>query len=373
MLIIKNATIHNAVSPEPFIADILINDGKIADIRENIDVLNAEIYDANGLDIYPGFIDAHTHIGMFGSSGEMTKDDVEKYDKCTPDHCGIDCINPDEPTFKRALEAGVTCVCVGPGSVGCIAGTHAAVKTYGDRIDDMIVKNPVAMKIAFGENPKRVLKDSLTTRMTIAAVIKNTLTRAKEYYALKLQGKTPGFDAKLEALIPVLEKKIPLKAHAHRKDDIFTAIRIAKEFDVNLTLEHVTDGGEIADILAKEGYPIAVGPFTSQPRKDEMKNSYAANAVKMINAGCCVSATTDAPVLREEYLTVVAGLLMREGLCEFEALKTITINAAKHLGIESRVGSIEVGKDADIVITKGSPLNITVKPKAVFINGKKVY
>lgn len=378
MLLIKNGLIHNAIDREPFIADILVNNGKIVEIKKGIEADEAEVYDASGLEVYPGFIDVHTHIGMFGFSGDLSKDDVEKYDRITPHHSGADIINPDEASFEKALHAGVTCVCAGPGSVGCIAGTHVAIKTYGDRIDDMIVKNPVAMKIAFGENPKRVLKASLTSRATIAADIRTTLIKAKEYYNLKKTAgtdslKMPKYNEKLEALIPVIEKKIPLKAHTQRKDDTFTAIRIAKECDVKLTLEHVADCGEIADVLAKEGYPVAVGPYFSQSVREENSRKNPTSAVKLVRAGCNVSVMTDSPIVAQEYLPLVAGLLMREGLDEYEALKTITINPARHIGIEDRVGSIEVGKDADIVIAKGCPMQITVKPEAVFLYGKQVF
>lgn len=242
----------------------------------------------------------------------------------------------------------------------------------------MIVKNPVAIKIAFGENPKRALKDSLTSRSTIAAIIRDTIMKAKEYATLKKSAgadisKMPKYDPKLEALIPVVDKEIPLKAHTQRKDDTFTAIRIAKECDVDLTLEHVADGGEIAEILAKEGYPIAVGPYFSQSVRSENSKKSPEAAVKMFRAGCKISVMTDSPVVSEEYLPLVAGLLMREGLSEFEALQTITVNPAKHLGIFDRVGSIEVGKDADLVVTKGCPIDIRVKPQAVFSDGRIVY
>lgn len=377
LLLIKNGRIHNAIDPEPFVADILVKDGKIIKIGRDIADSAEEVYDAAGLDVYPGFIDAHTHIGMFGFSAELSKDDVEKYDKCTPNHRGIDIINPDEPCFKSAAAAGVTCVCVGPGSVGCIGGTHLAIKTFGDRVDDMVVKNPVAMKVAFGENPKRALKDSITSRATIAATIRDMLMKAKEYNALKKAAngdaaKLPRYDAKLEALIPVVERKIPLKAHTQRKDDTFTAIRLAKECEVDLTLEHVADGGDIAEALAREGYPVAAGPYFVQSTKSENSNRHPSAAVKMVRAGCTVSVMTDSPIVAEEYLPLVAGLLIREGLDEFEALKTITINPAKHLGIADRVGSIEVGKDADIVICNGCPMSMTVKPEAVFLDGKRM-
>jgi imidazolonepropionase-like amidohydrolase len=375
MLLIKNGMIHDAITPDPFRADILVKDGKIAKIEADIDAPEAEIFDASGKDIYPGFIDAHTHIGMFGYGGDVTKDDVEKYDRCTPEQRGIDCINPEEPTFRAAAMAGVTCVCVGPGSVGCIAGTHLAMKTRGDRVDDMVVKDPVAMKMAFGENPKRALMDKLTTRMTIAATIRETIMKAKEYDQLKQLAngdisKMPRYDAAMEAMIPVIRKEIPMKAHAHRKDDIFTAIRVAKECDVRLTLEHVSDGGSVAETLAKEGYPIVCGPYLYQTKKTENFNGHPSAAVKLVKAGCQVSVMTDSPIVAEEYLPLVAGLLMREGLDEFEALKTITINPAKHLGIEDRVGSIEVGKDADLVIAKGCPMDMRVKAETVFIEGK---
>lgn len=378
MLLIKNAVIHTAVNPETVCGDILIKDGKFAQIGGNLAADGAEIYDAAGMDVYPGFIDAHTHIGMFGFSAPMSQDDVDLHDRCTPQQRGIDAINPEEPSFQSAVEAGVSCVCVGPGSVGCIGGTHVALKTYGSRVDDMIVKDPVAMKIAFGENPKKASQDRISTRMAIATTIRDALNEAKEYLRIKETagndtGKLPKYDPKLEALIPVIKKEIPLKAHAHRKDDIFTAIRIAKECDVRLTLEHATDCAGIAEDLAESGCPIAVGPYFSQPKKSENQNLDPANAVKLIEAGCSVSVMTDAPIVAEKYLPLCAGLLMREGLDEFRALQTITINPAKHLGIDHRVGSIEVGKDADFVITRGCPMEMTVKPEAVFIDGAKVY
>lgn len=373
MLLIKDAVIHTAVNPEAVRGDILIKDGKIAQVGQRIAADGAEIFDAAGMDVYPGFIDAHTHIGMFGYSAPVSQDDVDLYHRCTPQQRGIDAINPEEPSFPEAVKAGVTCVCVGPGSVGCIGGTHAALKTHGSRVDDMIVKDPVAMKVAFGENPKKASKDPISTRMDIASTIRDALNQAKEYLRLKEDGKQPKYDPKLEALIPVIKKEIPLKAHAHRKDDIFTAIRIAKECDVRLTLEHTTDSCGIEEKLAEAGYPIAVGPYFSQPKKSENQNSDPANAVRLVEAGCRVSVTTDSPIVAEKYLPLCAGLLMREGLDEYRALQSITINPARHLGIDHRVGSIEVGKDADLVVARGCPMQMTVKPEAVFVNGQMIY
>ena len=373
MLLIKNGIIHDAVHPEAYAADILIENGKIAQIEENISAPDAEVYDAAGMDIYPGFIDAHTHIGMFGYGGVRTQDDVEKGDRCVPSHRAVDAINPQEDSFESARRGGVTCVCIAPGSVSCIGGSAVAMKTYGVRIDDMIVKNPVAMKIAFGENPKSALTDKVTSRLTIAATIRDTLYFAKEYEEKKRLGQPVAYSPKYEALIPVIRKEIPLKAHAHRCDDIFTAIRIAKELDVKLTLEHVSDGGMIADTLAQEGYPVVLGPFMGQSKKDENKHKSPAYGVKMIKAGCSVSVMTDSPIIEEGYLPLCAGLFMREGLDAFETLKTITINPAKHLGIAERVGSIEVGKDADLVLAHGCPMEMTVRPEVVFGDGKIIF
>ena len=379
MLLIKNGNIHDAVHETPYEADILIADGKFAAIGKDIAIPEGvEIFEAGGLDIWPGFIDPHTHIGMFGFAGRGSKDDVEEFERCTPDNRGIDGINPNDPAFDAALRGGVTCICDGPGSVNPIAGTHVVLKTYGKRIDDMVVKNPAAMKIAFGQNAKAYLEAKLSTRMTISRVIRNMFLKAKDYKERKLAAgddilRRPVYDPQMEALIPVLEKKIPVKAHAHRADDIFSAIRIAREFDLDITLEHATDCGIIIDELAKENIPIAFGPFSYQPQKDENRMKDPADAVKLIQAGCSVSVMTDAPIVSENYLPVLAGLLMGEGLDEFNALKTITINAAKHIGVADRVGSIEVGKDADFVIAKGCPLSVSVKPQTVFVNGVRAF
>ena len=236
----------------------------------------------------------------------------------------------------------------------------------------MIVKDPVAMKIAFGENPKDKIQKKLTTRMTAVASIRASLDKAAAYLQRKEQGEAMLYDAGCEALIPVLKKHIPLKAHVHRSDDIFSAIRLAKEYDLLLTLEHVSDGAGIADILAQEGYPIAAGPFVSQPKKEENKNAHPSVAAALVRAGCQVSVMTDAPIVSEEYLSICAGLLVREGLTEFEALQTVTVNPAKHLGIRNRVGALEEDMDADIVVTNGSILDMFVRPEAVFVNGEMV-
>ena len=377
-LLIRGGILHDAIHPTPFAADILIRDGRIAAIAPDMTVsADTEIYDAAGLDIYPGFIDVHAHLGMFGTAGAETKDDVESSALVAPEQRGLDAVNPLEFTFQNAYEAGVTCVCTGPGSVSAIGGTHVALKTYGYRVADMVVRNPVAMKAAIGANPKSHQK-SVSTRMTVIAAIRDTLYRAKEYLAKKERAAACGSDAPaynsgLEALIPVLKKEIPLKVHGYRVDDLQAILRVAEELDIRLTLEHATDAFMLTDELLNADIPVAVGPYFGQPRRSELVNKSPARAVEMIRAGVRVSVMTDAPAVAIEYLPLSAGLLMREGLDEFEALKTITANAARHLGIEGRVGTLAVGLDADLVLARGCPMQMTVKPEAVFIDGRCVF
>ena len=380
MLCIKNGLIHDSVNHDPYIADILIDNGVINAIAPGLDIPDgADVFDATGLSVYPGFVDAHSHLGLDNyACGWEGKDYNEMTDILCPQLRGVDSINPMDPTFKMAAEAGVTCVATGPGSANVLGGTFVAIKTVGKRIDKMIVKNPIAMKCAFGENPKRCYKDkTCSSRMDIASKLREMLNKAREYMQKKeLAGddltKKPAYDPKLEALIPVLRKEIPLKAHAHRADDIFTAIRIAKECDVNLTLEHVTDGSLIVDELAEEGYPVAVGPSFGHATKLELINKSFETPGLLAKAGCQVSIITDSPVIPQQYLALCAGLAVKSGMDEFDALKAITINPAKHIGISDRVGSLEVGKDGDVVITDGSPLVSDSKVVKVYIEGKSV-
>ena len=379
-LLIKNGEVHDAVNAEGYLSDILVEDGKIAKIAEGIrKSKDCEVFDASGFRVYPGFVEAHCHIGLDGYAvGYEGKDYNEHNDSCTPQLRAIDSINPQDPTFLMAARAGVTTVCTGPGSANVLGGTFTCIKTTGDRVEKMIVRDPVAMKCAFGENPKRVYRDKcISARMTVAAKLREMLFKAAEYKAKKDAAgedisKRPAFDMKMEALIPVLERKIPLKAHAHRADDIFTAIRIAKEFNVRLTLDHVTDGSLIAKDLAEEGFPCAVGPSLTHATKVELTNKSFKTAGDLSKAGASVSIITDSPVIPEQYLPLCAGLAVKEGMDPFEALRAITINAAKHIGVEDRVGSIEAGKDADFVITAGDPLESATCVEAVFINGERV-
>lgn len=380
MLCVKNGLIHDAVNREAYQGDILIEDGKIKAIGKELALEEGtEVIDAEGLMVYPGFVEAHCHLGLDNyACGFEGHDYNEMTDILSPQLRGIDSINPMDPTLEMAAQGGVTCVAAGPGSANVLGGTFVAMKTVGKRIDKMVVKNPVAMKCAFGENPKRCYKDKTSScRMDIASKLRETLNRARDYMERKeLAGedvsKRPAYDPKLEALIPVLKKEIPLKAHAHRADDIFTAIRVAKECDVDLTLEHVTDGSLIVEELAAENYPVAVGPSFGHATKLELINKSFETPGLLAKAGCQVSIITDSPVIPQQYLALCAGLAVQSGMDEFDALKAITINPAKHIGVADRVGSLEVGKDADIVIADGSPLVSTTKIWKVLIDGKIV-
>ncbi|MBQ9196740.1 MAG: amidohydrolase [Clostridia bacterium] len=378
-LLIKNALIHDSVNREPYAGDILVEDGKISRIAPVIDYPGADIFNAQGMNAYAGFVDAHSHLGLAGYGiGYEGMDYNEMNDIVTPHLRGIDGFKPMQPSLEHASRAGVTTVCVGPGSANVLGGTFFAVKTVGRRVDDMIVKDPIAMKCAFGENPKRCYRDKCdTSRMTTAAKLREMLFKAREYErkiaaAGDDESKLPPFDMKLEALCPVIRGELPLKAHAHAAEDIFTAIRIAKEFGCKLTLEHVTEGHLIVEELVEAGYPCAVGPSLGDASKWELRNMSFTTPGILARAGVKVSIITDADVIPQEYLPLCAGLAVKSGMDPFDALQAITINPAMHAGIQDRVGSLEPGKDADIVITNGDPFEVNTRVCAVFVNGKNI-
>ncbi|MBQ3411550.1 MAG: amidohydrolase [Oscillospiraceae bacterium] len=379
-MIIKNGTVYDAVNREPYAADIRVDGGKITEIGASLPVKeNETCIDATGLRVYPGFIDAHCHLGLDGwGIGFEGADYNESGDICTPQLRAEDSFNPFDPTVYHAAKGGVTSVATGQGSANAIGGTWIAVKTTGICVDDMIIKTPIAMKGALGENPKRVYRErGNAARMSTAAVIRNMLFKAKEYLAKKEAAgddisKKPAFDFKCEAMIPVLKKEIPLKLHAHQANDILTAIRLAKEFDVDLTIEHVTEGHLIADKLENCPYPLAVGPSLTHASKFELQNKSWETPGILAKRGCMVSIVTDSPVIPQEYLPLCAGLAVKAGMDEFDALKAITINPAKQIGIADRVGSLEVGKDADIVLADGDPMVSDTVVKRVFIDGNEI-
>lgn len=379
--LIRGGLIHDAVHRDACKADILLADGKIAAIGTDLTApANAVIFDADGLDVFPGFVDAHTHIGLDGYGiGYEGCDYNEMNDIWTPQLRAIDGINPRDPSLADARKAGVTCVCTGPGSANVLGGTFLAMKTVGERVDNMIVRDPVAMKCAFGENPKRCYRDKCdSTRMSTAAFLRGALMQARDYGARKQAAngditKMPAYNQKLEALLPVLAREIPLKAHAHQANDIFTALRIAREFDLRLTLEHVTEGHLIVDELAKEkDVPMAVGPSLTFASKFELQNKSWETPGVLANAGCHVSIITDNSVIPQQYLPLCAGMAVKAGMDPFDALKAITINPAEHIGVADRVGSLEVGKDADVVITNGCPFEVMTEVRAVFIDGVRI-
>ena len=381
MLLIKNGKIKTMVGEDIENGYVLIgDDGKIASVGSSIEEsADMTVIDAEGRLVTPGCVEAHCHIGVHNSAMRWEGADYnETSDPVTPQMRAIDGINPIDETFGLAIKHGVTSACTGPGSANVVGGTFAAIKLVGNRIDKMIIKDPVAMKCAFGENPKGAYgqngRKSPVTRMATAALLRDLLSKSKRYLEAKEEGKDPNFDMKLEAMIPVMKKEIPLKAHAHRADDIFTSIRIAKEFDVDLTLDHCTDGVLIADELASEGYPAFVGPSFGSKSKIELAHKSFTTPGVLYKAGVPISIITDAPVIPLEYLSMCAGFAFSAGLPYEEAWRAITINPAKQTGIGDRVGSLEAGKDGDVVIWAADPL-VTVGAEAyvTVVDGKVAY
>lgn len=381
MLLIKNGHIKPMVGEELENGCILIDDaGKIAAIGAVLQAPEGtEVIDAGGRLVTPGCVEAHCHIGLDNEAmGWEGHDYNEIVEPVTPQLRAIDSINPQDEAFANALRGGVTSACTGPGSANVVGGTFAAIKLAGQRVDKMIIKDPVAMKCAFGENPKRCYgqgqKKSPMTRMATASLLRELLFKTKRYMEDKENGKSPAYDMKLEAMIPVLKGEIPLKAHAHRADDILTAIRIAKEFGVKMTLDHCTDGSVIAEELAEEGFPAFVGPSLGSKTKIELIHKSFKTPSVLKAAGVPISIITDAPVIPLQYLPMCAGLAASEGLDMEEAWKAITINPAVQTGIADRVGSLEVGKDGDVVIWTADPLT-TIGGHAymTIVDGKIVY
>ena len=381
MLLIKNGHIKTMAGREYANGSVLIgDDGKIAAVGEALEApASARVIDAQGRLVTPGCVEAHCHIGLDNEAvGWEGRDYNEIVEPITPQMRSIDSIYPQDEAFPNAVRGGVTTACTGPGSANVIGGTFTVIKLVGNRVDNMIVKDPIAMKCAFGENPKRCYgqgsKKSPMTRMAVAALLRETLFKTRRYMEDKAAGKNPPFDMKLEAMEPVLRGEIPLKCHAHRADDILTAIRIAKEFGVKMTMDHCTDGEVIADELAKEGFPAFVGPSLGGKSKIELQNKSFTTPGVLSKAGVKVSIITDAPVIPLQNLPMCAGLAANAGLPMEEAWKAITINPAESLGIADRVGSLEVGKDGDVVIWTADPLTtIGGEAYVTVVDGKVVY
>ena len=336
-----------------------------------------EILDVKGAWVMPGLIEAHCHIGITEEKWGIIGDDCnEGTNPITPTLRAIDAVNPMDPAFHDAIKAGITAAMVGPGSSNVVGGQFVFMKTQGRCIDEMIVKHPAAMKVALGENPKTAYgdKDELpSTRMGIGALLRETLYKAKQYVQDKDKGMLEKEDFQMEPWVPVFRREIPLKAHAHRADDILTAIRIATEFGLDITIDHGTESHLIADEIKASGYPVIVGPELTARSKIEIKNmNFRTNKV-LSEAGILFAITTDHPVTMLQYLPICAGIAVKHGLAVEEGLKAITINAARICRVDDRVGSLKKGKDADIAIFTGNPMEVFTETLYTIINGQVVY
>ena len=372
-MLFKNATIYT-MEQEPFVGDFRIDKGVFTEVGKNLTANEGEdVQDLNGLYVFPGLVESHCHLGMEETAIRFEGDDVNEItDPITPNMRGIDGCNPMDETVELALKGGVTTVAAGPGSANVLGGTFFAYKTKGNCIDEMTIQNPIAMKAAFGENPKRCYQGKkIDTRMQISALLRETLEKTKEYLAKKEAGKDVAYDQKLEAMIPVVKRELPLKCHAHRADDILTAIRIAKEEKIKITLDHVTDARCILPQIKESGFPCICGPALTHKSKFELANMSFETPNELYKAGILFSIITDSPVIPQQYLSLSAALAAKAGLPEYEAIKAITINPAKILGLDNRVGSIKVGKDADFVICTKNILDTQNEITAVYVDGKK--
>ena len=399
MIAIKNGTIWTITKGVIENGTILVEDGKIRAIGPDVQIpQDAEVYDASGKIVMPGLIDAHCHVGVFPDGiGWEHIDGNEMTDPITPHLRALDAVHPEDKAVKELLEAGVTTILTGPGSANLIGGQWVCLKTNPTpNIDEMVLLEPAGMKMALGENPRRVYgqqKRSPSTRMGNAAVLRSALVEAQNYrqkwdhykaefaeYQAKAEEekddakepKEPDRDLKMEALVKVLNRELKARVHAHRADDMLTAIRIAEEFNLDLTLEHATEGHKIADLLAEKKIPVTVGPIIFSRTKYELRNMTPKNPGILTKAGVKVAIQTD-EASAVKYLTINAALAVREGMPEEEALKAITINAAEIIGVEDRVGSLEEGKDADIVVFSGHPFDYRTLPELVMVNGVVEY
>lgn len=380
--LIKNAEIIT-MTGENYKNGCILFDEKILYIGEELPQDADEIIDADGKIVTPGLIDAHCHVGMFEDSLGFEGDDGnEDSDPVMPHLRAIDGINPFDRGFADAYNAGVTAVVTGPGSANPVGGQFAAVKTYGICVDDMIIKAPAAMKMALGENPKCVYnekEEAPVTRMGTMALIRELFIKSQEYLRQLEEyeensedNEKPDFDMKLEAMIPVLRREIPVKIHAHRADDICSAIRIGKEFNVDITIEHCSDGDAVAPILEREQLPVMLGPTLSDRSKPELRNLTFDTYKNLSDRGLDVAIITDHPEITIENLPLCAAMAVKHGMDEKKALEAITITAAKNCRIDDKIGSLAVGKDADIAVFTDLPTRFDAVCAMTFIDGKRV-
>lgn len=387
MIIIKNAMLWTMAEINDKLGSVAIENGKIVEV--SLDDLskkykNAQIIDADKKFLMPGIVDPHCHIGMMESTIGWAGDDVNEItNPITPELRAIDAIKPHDEYFKVARESGVTCVCTGPGSANVIGGTFTALKTIGTTIDEMVIVEELAMKMALGENPKRCYgSKGPSTRMGSAAIMREALMQAKLYketwdsYLEKtsknIDATKPNYNAKWHSLKRVFEG-MPVKIHAHQTDDIVTAIRISEEFNLNSTIEHCTEGYLIPEYLKNHHKKVIIGPTLGDKSKYELKSKSFSSGKILYENGITFGIMTDHPVITLDTTLVQTGLFVKSGLPYLEALRANTINASKTVGLENRIGSIEVGKDADIVIFSKDPLMYDSKVLLVMIDGKIIY
>ena len=384
-MLIQNGVVHPMDAPVIPRGFVLLEGDKIAAVGP-MEALPAgysgEVLDAEGGHILPGFIDAHCHLGLFGDAlGFEADDGNESTDPCTPQLRAVDGVNPLDRGFREAREGGVTTVLTGPGSANPIAGQFAALKTDGRWVDEMVLKAPIAMKFALGENPKSVYnerKETPVTRMATAAIIRENLAKAQEYQDKQSKAEedpdedVPDYDAKLEALAPVATGALPAHFHAHRADDIATAVRISGEFGLKLVVVHGTEGYLVPELLAQANVPVITGPCLTDRSKPELVGQSLSNPARLRAAGVKVAICTDHPETPIQYLPLCAAMAVRGGMEPEDALAAITRDAAEIAGISKRVGTLTPGKDADVVVTSGHPFDWNGEIRAVFLNGKRV-
>ena len=384
-MLIINGTVHTMDGPVIKNGYVAVKGSKIAQAGPMEDCPKSwegEVFDAQGGHICPGFIDAHCHLGMFGDAlGFESDDGNEETDPCTPHLRAIDGVNPLDRCFTEARAAGVTTVLTGPGSANPVSGQFAALKTDGRWVDAMVVQAPAAMKLALGENPKQVYHgrdETPVTRMATAAIIRENLRKAVEY-GEKLDKATrdedtdpPDYDAKLEALLPVVRGELPVHIHAHRADDIATGVRIAKEFGLRCVIVHGTEGHLIPDLLAREKIPVITGPALGDRSKPELANMTLENPAILWKAGVRFAICTDHPEVPIQYLPLCAALAVKGGLDPEEALAAITVTAARIAGLDGALGSLAPGREADIVVTDRHPLELLGEVRAVLIGGRRI-
>ncbi len=384
-MLVQNGVVHPMDGPVIPNGYVLLEGNKIKAVGSMDAVPQGwagPVLDAAGGHILPGLVDAHCHLGMCGDGlGFEAEDDNESTDPCTPHLRALDGLNPLDRCFREAREAGVTTVLTGPGSGNPINGQGLAVKTIGRWAEEMVVLEPASLKLALGENPKTVYherKETPMTRMGTAAIIRAQFSKALEY--LDKQNKAdaeedtdpPDFDPKLEALLPALRGEVPVHIHAHRADDIATAVRLAREFGLKLVVVHGTEAHLLPELLAREHIPVITGPILTDRSKPELANSTSANPALLAKAGVEIAICTDHPVIPIQHLTLCAAVAARSGLEPEEALKAITLNGARLAGVDHRVGSLTPGKDADVVVTSGHPLDWMSRVEHVFIDGVQV-